>query len=29
MNIKVLGGGCCKWETLLANTKEAVKLNNF
>lgn len=24
MNIKVLGGGCCKCETLLANTKEAV-----
>ncbi|MDD6101500.1 MAG: thioredoxin family protein [Clostridiales bacterium] len=25
MNIKVLGGGCRKCETLLANTKEAVK----
>ena len=24
MNIKVLGGGCSKCETLLANTKEAV-----
>ena len=24
MNIKVLGGGCSKGETLLANTKEAV-----
>lgn len=24
MNIKVLGGGCAKCETLLANTKEAV-----
>lgn len=24
MNIKVLGGGCTKCETLLANTKEAV-----
>ena len=24
MNIKVLGGGCNKCETLLANTKEAV-----
>lgn len=25
MNIKVMGGGCSKCETLLANTKEAVK----
>lgn len=25
MNIKVLGGGCSKCETLLANTKESVK----
>lgn len=25
MNVKVLGGGCSKCETLLANTKEAVK----
>ena len=24
MNVKVLGGGCSKCETLLANTKEAV-----
>ena len=24
-NVKVLGGGCSKCETLLANTKEAVK----
>lgn len=24
MNVKVLGGGCCKCETLLANAKEAV-----
>jgi len=24
MNIKVLGGGCCKCESLLENTKEAV-----
>ncbi|MCR5217060.1 thioredoxin family protein [Treponema sp.] len=24
INIKVLGGGCCKCETLLANVKEAV-----
>lgn len=24
MNVKVLGGGCCKCETLLENTKEAV-----
>lgn len=25
MNIKVLGGGCCKCEGLLANVKEAVE----
>jgi len=25
MNIKVMGGGCSKCETLLHNTKEAVK----
>ena len=25
MNLKVLGGGCRKCETLLANTKEAVR----
>ena len=25
MNIKVMGGGCSKCETLLQNTKEAVK----
>jgi small redox-active disulfide protein 2 len=25
MNIKVMGGGCSKCETLLRNTKEAVK----
>ena len=24
MNVKVLGGGCSKCETLLANTKEAI-----
>ena len=24
MNVKVLGGGCSKCETLIANTKEAV-----
>ena len=24
INVKVLGGGCSKCETLLANTKEAV-----
>ena len=24
MNVKVLGGGCCKCETLLENTKEAI-----
>ncbi|MCR5761997.1 MAG: thioredoxin family protein [Treponema sp.] len=24
MNIKVLGGGCCKCETLLANVKAAI-----
>ena len=25
LNIKVMGGGCCNCETLLENTKEAVK----
>lgn len=24
MNVKVLGGGCCKCEMLLENTKEAI-----
>ena len=25
MNVKVLGGGCSKYETLLANAKEAIE----
>lgn len=29
MNLKILGGGCKKCETLLSNTKEAVKNLNL
>lgn len=29
MNVKVLGGGCSKCETLLANTKEAIATLNL